>query len=77
MKTYFNSLLIKEENEVIWFVPGNPCNNYASAMIAFSMFDTYGFPVEITEEIFNEKNLKIDVKGYDVLKRIQKEKGRC
>ena len=32
---------------------------------AFHLFDTYGFPLELTEELAREKNLKVDVEGYN------------
>ena len=32
---------------------------------AFHLFDTYGFPLELTEELAKEKNLKVDVDGYN------------
>ena len=32
---------------------------------AFKLYDTYGFPIEITCELAEEKGLKVDVKGFD------------
>ncbi len=32
---------------------------------AFHLYDTYGFPVEITGEMAREKGLAVDVKGYE------------
>jgi alanyl-tRNA synthetase len=32
---------------------------------AFHLYDTYGFPVEITSEMAREKGLGVDVKGYE------------
>lgn len=34
-------------------------------MTAFHLYDTYGFPVEITGEMAREKGLSVDVKGYE------------
>ncbi|MEK6950693.1 MAG: alanine--tRNA ligase [Nanoarchaeota archaeon] len=31
---------------------------------AFLLFQSYGFPLEMTEELAQEKNLKVDVKGF-------------
>ena len=31
---------------------------------AFHLFDTYGFPIELTIELANEKGLKVDMEGY-------------
>ena len=32
---------------------------------AFRLYDTYGFPIEITQEMATEKDLKVDVDGYN------------
>ena len=32
---------------------------------AFHLYDTYGFPVEITQEMAREKGLTVDVEGYN------------
>ena len=31
---------------------------------AFRLYDTYGFPIELTEEMAKEANLKVDTKGF-------------
>ena len=31
---------------------------------AFKLYDTYGFPIELTEEMAKEHNLKVDIKGF-------------
>ncbi len=36
-----------------------------SGRIAFKLYDTYGFPLEFTKEIADEKGLKIDEKGFE------------
>jgi len=38
-----------------------------SAQNAFSLFTTYGFPIELTEEIATEKNVIVDRDGFDKL----------
>jgi len=38
-----------------------------SAQNAFDLFTTYGFPIELTEEIAAEKNLVVDRKGFEKL----------
>lgn len=32
--------------------------------VAFKLLDTYGFPIELTQELAKEKNIKIDMKGF-------------
>ncbi len=35
-----------------------------SGRTAFKLYDTYGFPIEITQELTKENNLEIDLEGY-------------
>ncbi|MBP6881822.1 MAG: alanine--tRNA ligase [Candidatus Pacebacteria bacterium] len=48
-----------------------------NAQNAFDLFTTYGFPVELTEEIATEKGLVVDRKGFDVLMEKHREKSRA
>lgn len=32
--------------------------------LAFKLYDTYGFPIEMTEELAKENDLKVDLEGY-------------
>jgi alanyl-tRNA synthetase len=48
-----------------------------SGQDAFSLFDTYGFPVELTEEIAAENNLTIDSDGFIAEMEEQKKRGRA
>ncbi len=43
---------------------------------AFHLFDTYGFPLELTVELASEKGLKVDEEGYEVKFREHQEKSR-
>jgi alanyl-tRNA synthetase len=36
-----------------------------SGIEAFHLFDTYGFPLELTQELAKEKNIEVDVKGFE------------
>ncbi len=37
-----------------------------SGIDAFHLFDTYGFPLELTKELARERNLRVDEKGFQV-----------
>ena len=43
---------------------------------AFKLYDTYGFPVDLTREILEEKSLEVDVDGFNAAMKEQKEKAR-
>ena len=43
---------------------------------AFHLFDTFGFPLELTVELAQEKGLKVDTEGYEVKFKEHQEKSR-
>lgn len=44
-----------------------------SGEVAFKLYDTFGFPLDLTEVILREKNLELDSKGFDEAMARQKE----
>jgi len=44
--------------------------------VAFRLFDTHGFPLELTEEIAHERGLTVDRVGYDSAMLRQRERAR-
>ena len=47
-------------------------NNSFPGEIAFKLYDTYGFPLDLTADILKNKNIKIDKVGFD--KEMEKSK---
>lgn len=43
---------------------------------AFKLYDTYGFPIELTEEILEEKGIKVDRDGFDKEMQLQRKRAR-
>ncbi|MFI3622554.1 alanine--tRNA ligase [Vagococcus fluvialis] len=43
----------------------------------FKLYDTYGFPVELTEEMAEEEGLKVDHDGFEVEMTAQRERARA
>ncbi|SUY47364.1 alanyl-tRNA synthetase [Clostridium putrefaciens] len=43
---------------------------------AFKLYDTFGFPLELTEEILNEKGLTVDVEGFNKEMELQRKRAR-
>ncbi|MGK0445281.1 MAG: alanyl-tRNA synthetase [Bermanella sp.] len=43
----------------------------------FKLYDTYGFPVDLTADIAREKDLKVDEAGFDACMEEQKSKARA
>ncbi|VEU70829.1 alanine--tRNA ligase [Mycoplasmopsis glycophila] len=44
--------------------------------LAFKLFETYGFPIELTEEILSQKGIQIDLAGYELAKEKHAEASR-
>ena len=42
----------------------------------FKLYDTYGFPIDLTEEILSEQNMKPDTEGFQAEMQAQKERAR-
>lgn len=51
-------------------------SNQLHAEIAFKLYDTYGFPFELTEEYALEKGIQVDKEGFKRLLQEQKERSR-
>ena len=47
-----------------------------SGKVAFELFDTYGFPVDLTRLMASEKGYAVDEKGFESEMAAQKERGR-
>lgn len=45
--------------------------------IGFKLYDTYGFPKELTEEILHEKNLTLDQENFNKAMEEQRHRGRA
>ena len=43
---------------------------------AFKLYDTYGFPLDLTKEILEERNFEVDEDGFAACMKEQKEKAR-
>ena len=51
--------------------------NVLSGADAFKLYDTYGFPIDLTQEITDEAGIAIDREGFDALMTQQKERARA
>jgi alanyl-tRNA synthetase len=44
---------------------------------AFQLYDTYGFPLDMTQLLASERGFKVDVEDFNELMEIQRERGRA
>lgn len=44
--------------------------------VVFKLYDTYGFPPEVTNELAQENNMTVDMKEFDELFKVHQEKSR-
>ena len=63
--TVLDSVLSELEGKVI---PGN---------VVFTLYDTYGFPVDLTNDIARERELSLDIEGYEEAMNAQRQRARA
>ena len=54
----------------------NISGNKIDKDIAFKLYDTYGFPIELTEELAKEASLEVDIEGFKEKFKAHQEKSR-
>ncbi|KAM3106004.1 alanine--tRNA ligase [Phormidesmis sp. 146-33] len=48
-----------------------------SGQDAFVLYDTYGFPLELTQEVAEEKGLTVDTEGFEAEMKAQRERAKA
>ena len=75
-KEKFNRTLekgLKEFEKAIKNISGNKIDKD----IAFKLYDTYGFPIELTQELAMEINLEVDIEGFKEKFKAHQEMSRA
>ncbi len=67
---------IKDGEKLFYKVIKHLDGDVISGEDAFKLFDTFGFPLEMTEELARENNLKVDVTGFNEKFKEHQEKSR-
>ena len=45
--------------------------------VAFKLYDTYGFPIDLTADVARERGLTLDMAGFDAAMEAQRSRGRA
>ncbi len=51
-------------------------NNVLPGDIAFKLYDTYGFPIDLTQDVLREHNMVVDIEGFEDNMEKQREAAR-
>lgn len=57
-------------------ITNNLSSNVLNKDLAFKLYDTYGFPIELTCELAKEKNIDVDIEGFKEKFRAHQELSR-
>ncbi|AIZ78903.1 alanine--tRNA ligase [Actinobacillus equuli] len=52
-------------------------NNTLSGEVAFKLYDTYGFPLDLTADVCRERNITIDEAGFEAEMSAQRERAKA
>jgi len=75
----FSNTLIKGEHEFEKMLPNllKGKSRVINGRVAFKLYDTYGFPIELTEELANEHGFSVDIDGFNDAYKKHQEKSRA
>src|SRR3546814_10917151 len=54
-----------------------PENGLLDGQTLFTLYDTYGFPVDLTADICRERNVQVDLDGFEVAMGHQRKQARA
>ena len=67
---------LREFNKLIETIPSHVSNKTISGRKAFTLYETYGFPIELTKELAREKGVSVDEEGFHKAYRRHQEVSR-
>lgn len=75
----FSDTLVKGEREFDKMLPNLMKGNsrVISGRLAFKLYDTYGFPIELTEELAKENGFSVDIDGFNAAFQKHQELSRA
>lgn len=84
-KEFVKKVIMEEENSFLRtlasgiqrFEKYQVNNNTIDGAFAFELFDTYGFPIDLTQLMASEKSYKVDIDGFNKALEEQKKRSRA
>ncbi|MBS0289744.1 MAG: alanine--tRNA ligase [Proteobacteria bacterium] len=90
-QSYIEKIILKEEEQFartldqglkileqeIKQLPGRIHGNILGGEILFKLYDTYGFPVDLTADIARERGLQVDIAGFEREMESQRDRARA
>ncbi len=84
-KEFVKKVIMEEENSFLRtlasgiqrFEKYQVQNNIIDGAFAFELFDTYGFPIDLTQLMASEKSYKVDIDGFNKALEEQKTRSRA
>jgi alanyl-tRNA synthetase len=80
-KTLERGLAILEEETAKLSSAGSPTYTESTVIlpgdVAFTLSDTYGFPLDLTQDVLRPRGIKVDIDGYNAAMERQREKARA
>lgn len=64
-------------NEAIEKNPATSNNKLLAGDIAFKLYDTYGFPLDLTQDVCREHEVNVDIDGYEICMNRQREMAKA
>lgn len=81
LRTIDSGILILDQyikaSKVIESTPGINTKRIIKGEMAFELYDTYGFPIDLTELIASENDFEVDIKRFNELLQEQKNRSRA
>lgn len=70
----FSENLVRGKQILQGYIEQNGSSKIISGMQAFTLYDTYGFPVEVVQLVAAEQNCTVDIVGFEQQMEVQRQK---
>ena len=84
-RLYIKEIILKEERQFLNTLESglerfesvkSKSNSFISGEDAFKLYDTFGFPIDLTELLAKQAGLEVDIENFNSLLKLQKQRSR-